>query len=937
MSSGKEKMSVMKKMSQKEFENHVKNCCDFLFNTEKFTPEKQMDHILFFLFFKALQSHYEQIGFPESLTLENIKKTIKNEAMGTDKIIKKFLETLSESDFLHIFRIDFSIQQIITFEYMFEWINAFDFNNDLDYVGQTYEYLLNFGMSNISSRGEFFTPEETTFFSVEQDGPPIFIDKKVPRTLDPFCGSGRFLVAVVRYYNHFLTKELKTQQEKNQIIKEFWKTNIDSLYGIDVNPINVRGCILNLMIHTKNLVPTQNVICGDSFSFNKNSSGFSNEDIFGELKFHRIRTNPPFGSTGFKYGLIQNEIVEEKGKIIKKEVKYPFVSPCIQSIGIWRNDKSDVGLMLVMSKLEKGGKACIVLPNGFYSGTNLDNINVKKYLCENFNITKIFNIPKKINHLNFSCILNSKDKKQFKNAYKGTGTNTSIMFFENNGLTNQILWFNDGSTESLKNHVSNASLKDLIEKNFNLQGNSYIEKIYEEKMGFEWKTLGEVCEIQFGKRITKNQNSGTLYPVYGGGYESFRTDSYNREGETCKIARFGMTLDSCVLILKNQKYYLLDSAFTIVSSNIEKYFTKYIWYILLNKKKEIYQTSDSSSCQRNIDIEMFKNIQFPIPSLKHQEKIVEFFDFKTKQIEREKERIKDIPKHIQYILENKLEILPTEEKILGEVCEIQSGKYITQNMKIIGEYPVYGGGNISFFINQWNRENEIIVAKDGMSKNCIRYEKNKFFLNHHGWTLNCKTNIIKKFLYYILLINQENIFKLSNGTAQQGINQETFYSIKTFIPSLKDQQKILEEIEFIESQEQQSQKMIETCEKEIIQFIENFIPKLSTQDEIENINDIENYSSTNSSNVSSPVKFVQENEEEKELETEDEEKIMEMCIESQKKEEPKSEKKIIKLIKKSPKISSKDLQNKEKEIPKTIPNNEKNMENIKKKKLPEEE
>jgi len=79
----------------------------------------------------------------------------------------------------------------------------------------------------------------------------------------------------------------------------------------------------------------------------------------------------------------------------------------------------------------------------------------------------------------------------------------------------------------------------------------------------------------------------------------------------------------------------------------------------------------------------------------------------------------------------------TMEK-LGDVCEIKTGKYITRDMKIKGEYPVYGGGNPSFYINQYNYEDEIIIAKDGVSENCVRYEKNKFFLNHHGWVIKTK-------------------------------------------------------------------------------------------------------------------------------------------------------------------------------------------------------
>ena len=43
--------------------------------------------------------------------------------------------------------------------------------------------------------------------------------------------------------------------------------------------------------------------------------------------------------------------------------------------------------------------------------------------------------------------------------------------------------------------------------------------------GVEYKKLGEVIRPCFGERITKTKAKGTLYPVYGGGGESFRTDT----------------------------------------------------------------------------------------------------------------------------------------------------------------------------------------------------------------------------------------------------------------------------------------------------------------------------------------------------------------------------------------------------------------------------
>jgi type I restriction enzyme S subunit len=134
-------------------------------------------------------------------------------------------------------------------------------------------------------------------------------------------------------------------------------------------------------------------------------------------------------------------------------------------------------------------------------------------------------------------------------------------------------------------------------------------------------------------------------------------------------------------------------------------------------------------------------------------------------------------------------------------------------MKIKGDYPVYGGGNISYYINQYNREDDIIIAKDGVSIECVRYEKNKFFLNHHGWTLICNEQIIKKYLFYYLQSIQDKLLSIANGTAQLGINQENFYKIKIPIPSLEKQNKIVEYLDY-------NNEIIKNLEKEI-EFTKN--------------------------------------------------------------------------------------------------------------------
>jgi len=148
---------------------------------------------------------------------------------------------------------------------------------------------------------------------------------------------------------------------------------------------------------------------------------------------------------------------------------------------------------------------------------------------------------------------------------------------------------------------------------------------------------------------------------------------------------------------------------------------------------------------------------------------------------------------------------------LGEIISVESGTYITKKTAKEGSYPVFGGGGCSFYIDQWNREPGFVIGKDGVSEHCVRYVSEKFFLNHHGWTFRTD-NADYRYIGYWLISNQAKIFALATGTAQKGINRDSFYSLEIPLPSFKRQQEIVEVIDIYDQLarfEEESLKLLE--------------------------------------------------------------------------------------------------------------------------------
>jgi type I restriction-modification system DNA methylase subunit len=162
------------------------------------------------------------------------------------------------------------------------------------------------------------------------------------------------------------------------------------------------------------------------------------------------------------------------------------------------------------------------------------------------------------------------------------------------------------------------------------------------------KTLGEVCDFKNGKRIVKGQVETGEYPVLGGGgFTSFYTNEFTREEKTCKISREGMSLHNCVMLL-NEKYYLNSQAFTIKSkNNILK--NEYLWYYLDNNKEQVFKCGRGTA-QKAIDIEEFKSIKIPIPSLERQQEIVEYCEYNDTLIQQLEKEIEHNKKQAQLFM-----------------------------------------------------------------------------------------------------------------------------------------------------------------------------------------------------------------------------------------------------------------------------------------------
>ena len=130
--------------------------------------------------------------------------------------------------------------------------------------------------------------------------------------------------------------------------------------------------------------------------------------------------------------------------------------------------------------------------------------------------------------------------------------------------------------------------------------------------------IGEICNIQNGERKDRHLNIEGNIPVYGSGLRPlFMTNEFNREGKTCKINKIKSNRQ---VMRMNEKYFLNNNAFTIVSKDETIITNDYLWFYLDNNQ-HLLQYNGYAILR--LDMEHFLNIQIPVPS------IIRQFDIST--------------------------------------------------------------------------------------------------------------------------------------------------------------------------------------------------------------------------------------------------------------------------------------------------------------------
>jgi type I restriction enzyme S subunit len=141
--------------------------------------------------------------------------------------------------------------------------------------------------------------------------------------------------------------------------------------------------------------------------------------------------------------------------------------------------------------------------------------------------------------------------------------------------------------------------------------------------GWEVKKLGEVCEVEYGTRVVRKRDGGTIFPVYGGGGATFFMDTFNRE-DCLVVARFAMS-EKCTRFVKG-KLFLNDSGLSVKTKNDKEINQEFLNLQFLHLNDYIYSLARGAA-QKNLNVPIFRKLEIHYPrSLKAQKRIVAILD-----------------------------------------------------------------------------------------------------------------------------------------------------------------------------------------------------------------------------------------------------------------------------------------------------------------------
>lgn len=843
----KEKKNSLKIVSREELISTLEKCHQTVWQGGKLNPSDAFDEVSKILFCKlkdekttkSNEFYKFQIGTHEE------SKEVSNR-------IHKIYEEGKKTD-ANVFSEDIKLDDEIIYKTV-EHLQGININGtDLDSKGIAFERFM--GDFFKGKMGQYFTPRNIVYFCVQ-----MLDISEYERVLDPACGSGGFLLHAM---DTVRKKAEKDFDDTVEIFKHWHDFASQRLFGIEINEQIARVCKMNMIIHDDGHT---NVISEDTLD-NIDKHHELNEKFIKE-SFDVILTNPPFGakvlSNEKKY--LGNYILGQNGNKVRasQSTEILFIERCYEY-------------------LKEKGRMAIVLPDGILTNTTLQYVRdfIMEHFRINA-IVSIPQIAFSHYGAGVKCSLLfltketvSEDYDIFMASAEDVGYDATGRKTDKNDLE-EIL-------KEYRTFSEKKNFKLLSELCFLIKSSELLKKridifyyIPDENISiFPRKKINEISyDLQTG-----STPSGGIFCKSGIPYfrsqdldlfhlpiNQYISSEFHKQMERSIImpndilvAVVGASIGKIALVPNHIKEGNTNQNISRIRiKNLNEISPTYI-AIYLNLFPECLIKASTVTTQPYINNTELGNIEIPIPPIEIQNKIANIIqEAYSKKESLEKEASELLNSINDYVL-NELDIKiddnikkekcftvkyseiknkrmdsfwyslnkiffksnKFENKILSELVLISKGNMITNSTKEDGDIPVIAGGQIpAYYNNKSNYEGNIItISASGAYSGYVWYHNYPIWASDCNVLQSCNKDVDIKYIYVILKLNQDNIYKLQKGTAQPHVYASDIGNIPIPIPPIEIQNKIADEAtnrrEKAFKLQEEAKNIIEEAKKEV--------------------------------------------------------------------------------------------------------------------------
>lgn len=270
-------------------------------------------------------------------------KTLPNLELSANAPLRQIVVKAAFTDANNYMKDGILLRQVIN-----EIDNAVDFTEykERHAFGEIYETILK-DLQSAGNAGEFYTPRAVTDFMAQSLAP-----KLGEHVADFACGTGGFLTSALK----ILAKQVKTPADQ--------ELYTHSVYGVEKKQLPYLLCVTNMLLH--------DIDNPEIFHDNSLESDVREWRHKQDGQFDVVLMNPPYG--GSENASIQNN--------------FPTA--------LRSSETADLFLGLILYRLKKGGRAAVIIPDGFLFGQDAAKIEIKRRLLEEMSLHTVVRMPQSV-------------------------------------------------------------------------------------------------------------------------------------------------------------------------------------------------------------------------------------------------------------------------------------------------------------------------------------------------------------------------------------------------------------------------------------------------------------------------------------------------------------------------------------------------------------